>query len=87
MTAGPCPSAETAAAGCPRYPLARSRPAADNGPHWERSFRVPAEEPARAEPLTLLPHSLTMPLRTVGSNILPPAAGPVRVPGLLWPAG
>jgi len=28
-----------------------------------------------------------MPLCTVGSNILPPVAGPVRVPGFLWPAG
>ncbi len=50
MTARPRPRAETVAAACPRYPLARSRPAADNGPHWERSFRAPVEEPARAEP-------------------------------------
>jgi hypothetical protein len=87
MTAGPCPPAETVAAACPRHPLAGSRPAADNGPHQERSFRVTAEEPARAEPLTLLPHSLTMPLCTVRSNILAPAAGPVRVPGLRRRAG
>jgi hypothetical protein len=41
------------------------------------SARPSKSLPSRSR-LTLLPHSLTMPLCTVGSNILPPAAGPVR---------
>ena len=50
MTAGPCPSAETAAAACPgtRW-LGPARPRTTDR-IGGRSFRVPAEEPARAEP-------------------------------------
>ena len=71
--------------GIPRW--LNHAPAADNGPHRERSPRMPAEVPARAEPPYAVAPSLTMPLRTVRTTFLPPVSGPAYVRGFRQPAG